>query len=364
MSRFLVVHARTSTSEAGSGAAVEPWTMLQTSAVARGCKNTKEVLEALQAVDISFRIEDEEMWGPVDKALQESGMECEMKLGLAHDVLGLEGQLPTTRPVCASILLHVLRHCSETPGMAVSANYSLGVLALEGVSMTRDAEAALKFFGEAAKQGHALSMYQLAGMFLSGRDMKSDPSKSAQFLKLAVDRGLPQASTTLAEMYRDGLGVPQDYELAFHYFEDAVEKGDVNAKAGLATLYNSGNGTEQDFDKAFRLNQEAVEEAGISLAYHNLGTHYFLGKGAEQSFQKAIECFQHAAEQGFAPASFNLGNLYLQGRGCNKDLETARYYYERAAAEIPDAKVLIEKIDQMRSAEEATESDSPDGNAK
>ena len=337
-----------SSSTASPSSDGELWTVLDTIAVSRGCKNSKGLIDALKQVNTSFSLEDKASWGPVDAALRDSTMSCEMKLGLAHDLLGFEAQMPTSRPACAAVFLHIIDNCADHEEVFVSANYSLGVLSLEGVNMARDGQMALKCFGDAAKMGHALSIYQLAGMFLSGRDVKQDTAKVAKLLKLAVDRGLPQASTTLAELYNTGVGVPQDHELAAHYYEDAIQKGDVQAKAGLAVLYNNGKGKEQDFDKAFQLNTEAAEQGNVPLAHHNLGTHYFLGKGAEQSFDKARESFERAANLGFAPACFNLGNLYLQGRGCDQDLDLARKYYELAAHEIPDAASIIEKIDNMK----------------
>eukprot|EP01147_Barroeca_monosierra_P005491 gene5491-7183_t len=322
--------------------------------VARGCRNLEQLLSALESqLNIaSLNLDDETKWEEVDKALKNSGLTYEMKLGLAHDILSLErGEkeepLPSVRCASAAVLLHVAKNCTSEEALIVSAQYSLGVLALEGEGVEQNTRLAVTFFGAAAKKGHALSIYQLAGIFLTGKGIKKDPAKAAQLLKLAIDRGLAQASTTLAEMYRDGVGVPQDYDLAFHFFNDAVSKGDSWAKTGLATLYNSGNGTPQDFGKAFRLNFEASQETKNPLAHHNLGTHYFLGKGTNQDFEKARACFEEAAAYGFAHSCFNLGNMYIQGRGCPKDLAKAREYYVLAAKEIPDAQQIVDKIDSM-----------------
>ncbi len=43
------------------------------------------------------------------------------------------------------------------------------------------------------------------------------------------------------------------------------------------------------------------------IALYNLGGYYFAGKGVEQSFENASECFQQAADIGFAPCRSSSG---------------------------------------------------------
>jgi TPR repeat protein len=46
---------------------------------------------------------------------------------------------------------------------------------------------------------------------------------------------------------------------------------------------------------------------------------------------KAVEWFQKAADQGLVAAQFNLGIMYENGQGVEKDDERAVEWYQRAA---------------------------------
>ena len=58
---------------------------------------------------------------------------------------------------------------------------------------------------------------------------------------------------------------------------------------------------------------------------------YEFGSGVEQSYEKAAEWFLKAAEQGFADAQCNLGDMYDNGTGVEESDEKAREGYQKAA---------------------------------
>lgn len=72
--------------------------------------------------------------------------------------------------------------------------------------------------------------------------------------------------------------------------------------------------------------------AGVAEAQHDLAAIYTAGRGGvTQNFEKAAAWFREAADQGIANASYNLGVLYHQGLGVERDLDRALYWYREAA---------------------------------
>ena len=68
-------------------------------------------------------------------------------------------------------------------------------------------------------------------------------------------------------------------------------------------------------------------EQGEATAQCNLGNMYNDGKGIEKNYGKALEWYRKAAEQGLANAQFNLGRTYEQeGNG-----KVAKEWYLKAA---------------------------------
>ena len=85
-------------------------------------------------------------------------------------------------------------------------------------------------------------------------------------------------------------------------------------------------------------NEESVKrimklmEKGNADAYYMLAAYYRQGiNGLPQDWAKANELWLKAGELGCAEAYFNLGNAYGNGRGVERDMKKAKYYYELAA---------------------------------
>ena len=86
--------------------------------------------------------------------------------------------------------------------------------------------------------------------------------------------------------------------------------------------------------------EEAVErgkkrvEAGDALAIRKLGVYYRLGVyGFPQDYTKALELWQQAAELGCAGSYWDIGYLYENGLGVERDKKKAVHYFELAAME-------------------------------
>ncbi len=71
---------------------------------------------------------------------------------------------------------------------------------------------------------------------------------------------------------------------------------------------------------------------GDKLALFEIGARYTDGRGGVAiDMAEAAKWYAKAAERGFAPAQYRLGNLYEKGQGVERDLEKARSLYEEAA---------------------------------
>ena len=76
---------------------------------------------------------------------------------------------------------------------------------------------------------------------------------------------------------------------------------------------------------------EKAAEQGHAPSQRSLGTMYFTGKGVEQDLVKAAHWYEKAAEQGHADSQANLGRMYYSGEGIEQDFAKAVYWYEKAA---------------------------------
>ena len=60
-----------------------------------------------------------------------------------------------------------------------------------------------------------------------------------------------------------------------------------------------------------------------------LGDCYLAGKGMAQNYEAAMDCYKKAAENYNDTALYNIGVLYCNGLGVEKDYERAVHYFRR-----------------------------------
>ncbi|PKC51876.1 HCP-like protein, partial [Rhizophagus irregularis] len=76
---------------------------------------------------------------------------------------------------------------------------------------------------------------------------------------------------------------------------------------------------------------EKSAENGNKVAIFNLAKRYYNGKGTEKNLEKAFYWYQKAAENGDENVMNYLANCYYNGKGTEKNLEKAFYWYQKAA---------------------------------
>src|SRR5438552_1700400 len=89
--------------------------------------------------------------------------------------------------------------------------------------------------------------------------------------------------------------------------------------------YNRG-----DYATALR-ELKPLAENGLAPAQFNLGVMYNFGEGVPQDYKEALRWYRLAAEQGDALAQFNLGDMYYFGKGVPLDDKEALRWYRLAA---------------------------------
>lgn len=75
---------------------------------------------------------------------------------------------------------------------------------------------------------------------------------------------------------------------------------------------------------------QAADE-GYAPAQYNLGLMYDVGQGVVRDYQQSVFWYTKAAENGFVEAQFNLGGMYFAGQGTLRDYKKAFYWYTKAA---------------------------------
>ena len=160
-----------------------------------------------------------------------------------------------------------LNHLAEIQGDPY-AQHTLGVMYSAGYSHPQNDKLAIKWWEEAAIQGHAMASYNLASMYFFGaKDVKKDLDKSIQWLEKADILGFLDAPYKFGGIYFK----KKDYSKAAQWFKKAAIQGHPLAQADLGLMYSKGKGVPQNDELAAQWLKKAAIQ-GHPLAQADLGS--------------------------------------------------------------------------------------------
>ena len=225
------------------------------------------------------------------------------------------------------------------------AQFMMGAMYNSGQGVARDYVEAVKWFLNAAEQGHTQAQYNLGRMYQNGRGVQQDAPCG------------PRQISLWELMYANRQGVPQDYIEAEKWYRKAAEQGDASAQNNLGLMYHEGQGVPQDYIEAIKWYRKAAEQ-GHAHAQCNLGVGYYGGQGVARDYVEAVKWFLNAAEQGHTQAQYNVGLMYWRGEGAPQDFVKAHMWLDLSAAQgDSDAKKYRDELAERMSPSQLAEAE-------
>lgn len=91
-------------------------------------------------------------------------------------------------------------------------------------------EAAVRFFRQAAEQGHCGAQHDLGCCYYNGNGVSQNYTEAVKWFRLAAEQGYDYAQYMLGLCYDNGNGVPLDITSAAMWYRKAAEQGHANAQ--------------------------------------------------------------------------------------------------------------------------------------
>lgn len=155
--------------------------------------------------------------------------------------------------------------------------------------------------------------YRLGKHYLYGMGTEIDYQKAYEYFKQSDNL---YAQYSLGVMYQRGLGVTQSDAIALEWFELSADGGNAYGNYEVARHYDYGIGREKN---------ETLAESHYQKAYH--------------SFSRMIK------KQEDDNLLYRLGMMTLKGKGCEKDIDKAIVYLEKAVSlKNENAKLLLAQL--------------------
>jgi len=145
---------------------------------------------------------------------------------------------------------------------ALGSDCARGICFQEGYVVRADVTKAMKYYREAAKNGHPIAQAHLGSLYYSGAHDNGHraPGKAFEWYKRSADQGYPTAQRCLAQCYLDGDGVKLNNREALKYLKRAVKEGYCVARHDYGIILMKGVIVERNLPAAYELIKQAAEQ--------------------------------------------------------------------------------------------------------
>ncbi|THV08089.1 HCP-like protein [Dendrothele bispora CBS 962.96] len=222
-----------------------------------------------------------------------------------------------------------------------AAAYRVAVCNEIGAGTRREPPRAAAFYRKAASLGDTAAMYKLGMILLHGlMDEPKNPREAVGWLRRAAeqaDEENPHALHELGLLYEmpNSQLVPHDPAMAKNLFTQAAHLGYTQSQYKLGQCYEYGALTcPVDPRRSIAWYTKAAEK-GDAEAELALSGWYLTGSEGvlKQSDSEAYLWARRAANKGLSKAEYAVGYYAEVGIGINQDIEFAKRWYMRAAAQ-------------------------------
>ena len=222
------------------------------------------------------------------------------------------------------------------------AYYYLGMLSEREFNFSE----AKTYYEEGIKRNSNLSRVGLAILYINGSDeiIGQDIPMAESLVNLAHAEGCNEANYPAGLLFlydenfrtgkRDPYAVIEYYKLAY---SENDEYFNAILNDAIADIYKNGfDGSNDNDEMAFEFYEKALESSPSFEGEVNLDKaeiYLLMGENekAENCLKEAFDYFSKSAELGNISSMYELGNLYSEGKGCEKDIDKALSFYEEAA---------------------------------
>lgn len=177
-----------------------------------------------------------------------------------------------------------------------------------------------------ADKGNTYSMLDLGEHYKNQKQYQD----AYYWFKKAAQSNSSTALFYMGVMYDFGYYVKKDEKTAVQWYQKAVKEGSSSAAFNLCVGYQQDSSVTKNPVVAREFCQIAADR-GHGSATTELGRMYLQGIGGEKDANKAADLLLSQANND-TYAAYHLANIYYDGIGRNQDYNKAFYWYEKAKA--------------------------------
>ena len=212
---------------------------------------------------------------------------------------------------------------------------------------TGDTVMAIRLFRESAVNGNINSMCEYGIACLKGIGMMKNIEQGVNYLLKADALNNSKATYLLGCYYYGDFGNEKDSIKAFRYFEKSAEQGEFSGQVRIGDLYYDASDTLnaikywemahkqgtwiRDINKSSNISSEMLWDMGVIT--NNLGFLYYNGYGVEKDVKRAIDYYLDGTYCLNPDAAYNMGHFWHDGNEYVKENKRAAAIAIKIAAD-------------------------------
>jgi hypothetical protein len=105
-----------------------------------------------------------------------------------------------------------------------------------GMGVSKDAATAMRWYREAAEEGHPNSQFHMGVAYANAIHVARDDSLALEWMLRSAKQGDAQAQYQIGRIYANGIGVQRDDATAFFWLTLAYRNGEAAAEEALRSI--------------------------------------------------------------------------------------------------------------------------------
>ena len=249
-----------------------------------------------------------------EKGISSGQYDCAYLLGYAYDY----GKGIEVNKDLAEKNYQICINNSENQELISNSKFELAGILWSKASDQSDMNNIIKLYEEAINNNNYKAMYFLGDKYYRGYKIEQDYDLAMFYFRMAARFNYNKAQFSIGYMYANAYGVTCNYESARYWYGLAASNGHSIAMNNLGVMYNDGIGVSKDANKAFELFRMAYNSSDDSSGnssnegsfMYNIGMCYKLGKGTQKNLEEAKYWFSLSAKTGHKDAEKQLKEVY------------------------------------------------------
>ena len=206
-----------------------------------------------------------------------------------------------------------------------SSMFRVGYCFDTGLGTAMNRYEAIKWYYNGARLGDSSCQLEYSKALWEGKFIDCDKIAAMIWLKQSSDGGNAEAQYILASRLMFGIGCKQDFDEAVHLYIESAEVGNVDAIERLCSIHESYQNTPISQDQYMELLKKGSEN-NSAMCQYSLGM-ILLSQG---DYASAFSMMNRSANNGNADAQRELGRLFIEGIGTEKNEDQGKIWIDRS----------------------------------